>query len=229
MFSEKQSSMKELQTSIRFWYCTYSGNGFCDEPCENSDCSWDQGDCHQLCDESCLVSDWTNGICNSNCNSTLCNNDGFDCISSVSCDNNCTTNLLNDGYCEIACYESKICGNYELLTDCNECTVDSSTGCYNAYIIFVQISSAHGETNDIITTQDWCNIDEYWNIVIANVGNENIECHNITNNPNYDLNMNGMIGFFEFIYMFGQSSTTEFILSNMDCSFCLANRTSYYL
>ena len=210
---------------------THSGNGYCDEACENSDCGWDQGDCHQLCDvESCSLSDWTNNICDSECDSQECNYDGFDCISSVNCDNNCSNALLNDGYCEIACYESQICGDYELSTDCMECTSDSSAGCYNAYIWFAEISRAFGDlSNEIITTQEWCNIDEYWNIVIANVENKNIQCNNITNNPIYDLNMNGMIGFFEFIFMFGQLSSTQFILSNIDCSFCLTNQSSYYL
>ena len=65
------------------------GDGYCDVPCYNLLCRWDEGDCLAIgakdavlrpCGEGCVPAMLGNGYCNSVCNSESCGWDGEDCF-----------------------------------------------------------------------------------------------------------------------------------------------------
>ena len=66
------------------------GDGYCDQPCYNSLCGWDEGDCFakdvvrvedvETCGEGCSPELIGNRYCNSACNSESCGWDGGDCF-----------------------------------------------------------------------------------------------------------------------------------------------------
>ena len=210
----------------------------CDDSCNLEECGWDSGDCNQLCDfETCDVSTWSNGTCNELCNSSECLLDGFDCgddeytylsplvnESGIECSMNCTDEYLADGFCQTYCLDRNYteCALYEYERDCTICDQDGAWACWIRYLFF---TSAAG-IDEVISEQDWCAID-YWSLVVQDFNDSNIECHNITNNPKYDLNMNGFIGFAEYAKMFSYDKPKWFY-EGIDCSFCFINESKYY-
>ena len=216
-----------------------SGNGVCDSQCFVEDCHWDNGDCNQKCDfTGCHVSNWTNNICDENCNSIDCYWDGLDCPitvdnnSSVSfdfeCSNNCTYTLLDDGYCQVPCLDDNypFCQQFELLTDCTDCTEDGGYGCWYIYTIYDFVAA---DANIGITETDWCNVQDSWDLLQSTMNDYSIVCNNISYNPKYDVNVNGVVGLWELIYMVSKNFVPLYQINNIDCSFCLRNMTKYFL
>ena len=191
------------------------------------------GDCNQLCDfTSCDRTEWLNFECNPNCNSTECAWDGGDCGGrDITCPDLCHDTMLGNGYCELICLDDSElyseCAQYETAVDCTECSVDGAYGCHSTYIIFAII--AGDNKVEAISQDNWCGIDEYWDVLTSVLAIDNIVCSNISSNPKYDLNMNGLIGFWEFIVMFGSNEAVQYHLDSIDCSFCMQNGSNYYL
>ena len=233
----------ELSVCPVFFICfaVDSGNGVCDSACFANNCGWDSGDCNQLCNyTACDISSWTDGVCDSSCNSTECEWDGYDCgFYDFDCATNCTLGWLNDGWCETTCLNEEYsdCLEYEYDTDCNDCSDSGAYGCYQAYQYFSVITS----DDNAITQSEWCDLVEFWwDLILEYLNVENgLNCTNIANNSNYDINMNGEIGFYEFIIMFGAGFDNDgndddydppnYLYYSIDCSFCLTNTSHYYL
>lgn len=65
-------------------YCrSLSGNGRCDQTCNNDDCLYDLSDCNKIANTTCpdnCTETWGDGQCQPQCNSRVCGYDGSDCI-----------------------------------------------------------------------------------------------------------------------------------------------------
>lgn len=101
----------------------YISGLYCDDACNNIDCSWDGGDC--LTDCGCDISYIGNGSCDQDCNTLECSWDGNDCYSACECE----FDSLGDGNCLAEC-NSQEC--YYDGGDCIQACIE--TGCYLNYL-----------------------------------------------------------------------------------------------
>ena len=101
---------------------SFIGDGFCDEECNNAECSFDAGDCDEPedCAPGCLSTMLGDGACDDACDVAACTNDYGDCASSETCSDLCL-GWSADGYCDLSC-------NMELcLWDGGDCCQSTCT------------------------------------------------------------------------------------------------------
>lgn len=105
------------------------GDGYCDDDCNNSACSFDNGDCDGgddsdddgYCNDNCPNS-WVNdGICDNYCYDSACDWDGDDC-GGAGCADGCPDSWIGDGYCDSEC-DNSACGY-----DGGDCGSDDDDG-----------------------------------------------------------------------------------------------------
>ena len=211
------------------------GNGVCDSECYTDWCGWDDGDCNQLCNfTQCTIRQ--DGICNPYCNSTECSWDANDCKrSNFDCPDSCSNYLLADGICETVCLNNTHypeCASYEYENDCIECGGD----CENIYILFSLATSRteYGDDKEAISQQDLCDLEDNGGLAwqeLQTAAGQNLSCTNFVNNVEYDPNLNGFIGLYEFILVGGEVFFADVneIWKSFDCSMCLNNASNYYM
>lgn len=211
-------------------------NGVCDAGCNVLFCGWDHGDCNQLCNLSICepsTSGWGDNTCNLQCNTTQCLWDGYDCIDHTpdKCETEyilCPHYLIGDGWCNRACANDSICGLYEQKLDCLTCDESKDYGCEWAYGYFELVASQ----DELIDGKEWCQYDELLPILWEAVGwTDAPSCGNLTNNPQFDLNGNEKMGFYEFMLMIVTHYDFDLYnsLTRTDCSLCMQNSSKYYL
>ena len=215
-----------------------NGNGVCNSECDNYVCDWDNNDCNQLCNTtSCDL--LLNGDCNIACNSTECRWDLGDCISDddYECPDGCEISHIGDGWCVGVCIDEinyPQCAQAELDGDCAACDSDHGYLCSFYFSFFISLTQISADnTLQVITQSDWCEYNKTgdWSVITSFSQKENMKCNNITYNPSFDLNLNGIIGWYEFLWMFGQAAfpDNQEVVASIDCSSCLHNASHYYL
>ena len=159
------------------------GNGICNVECFNKGCSWDNGDCTQLCHcwtNSTLSQLLLNDKCDLECNTTYCEYDNQACLDLTgTCmssgvdswdDSINITRLFGDyNYSEIKCYNAWIldndlwCDDYcRYFAECNYDLDICSTcqgHCNSIYELFRRAAD-----KDILTNELWC---DNWPTVVA--------------------------------------------------------------
>ena len=206
-------------------------NGVCDEECSTGFDVHDGGDCFQTCDfQMCDIIGWNDDICNQTCNSSLCNWDGYDCAD-FSCFSGslCVKSMLHDGICNPVCLQDNTtyCSAIELSTDCSGNCHDAYE-CYSMAELF-QLMSLMVGSDEVVDQYELCLIQAWLSPYITIP----LNCSDIMYNPKFDLNLNGILGFYESILMvnyfvYGNNSDIPLTLLTADCSMCLEDPSLYY-
>ena len=208
-------------------------NGVCDEECSTGFGMYDGGDCFQTCDfQICDITGWNDDICNQTCNSSLCNWDGYDCADFSCSDGSlCVRSMLDDGICNPVCLDDNTtyCRSIEQSTDC-------SGNCWDAYqcrtmyeLFYLVMVATSGEYSELVEQDGLCFVERLLNEFATKTFN----CSNIMYNPEFDLNLNGILGLYEFMllanYLWsGNNSHVPLTWLTADCSMCLQDSSLYY-
>ena len=231
------------------------GNGVCNQGCFTS-CNLDEGDCSQTCDFNniCNISTWGNDICDENCNTTQCIWDGYDCASflnqeyTLDMDCNltqysCNTSWINDGICDEYC---KQCSSVEIESDCTSCTLDNSFLCleiHDWWSLLLNTIGVDTTQYEYATQSDLCNSTDGGAFVNALIFySSDLElgiysCLDFAYNPKIDVNLNGVVGFWEFlniatkleILVDSEAVTTQDKINQVNCSLCMQHPQQYLL
>ena len=218
------------------------GDLICDLSCNSTVCNFDGNDCiFDLLgyDESCgSPNDYNYNYNYSynynyyNYNSTMANDTIYDynLISLINKNISCDESMLGNRWCDASCLytSNQVCAQIERDGDCSACSDNGATHCSDWWQVFLFASNG----KDYITQYDLCNttVKQYMDILQSQCNDANLTCDNAAYNPNYDKNMNGMIGFYEVLVGCAEVFfDIPQIATQLDCSSCLKNRTNYFL
>ena len=209
-------------------------NGVCDPECENTFCSWDGGDCTQLCDyEQCDQTRLGNGLCDLPCNNEGCKYDFGDCetvvdgnwtidgckLSYQSGYHQCRAEWVGDGWCDSYCQDVSFCGYDE--NDCDGCENNQCTVPYK----FMEFGGNSITRDDHISTEELCKI---WDVAISSglidvVINANPEWRNCSLViPSADYNGDNLANLHEMIIaLHGLWNISIAKATQLNCSSCV--------
>lgn len=140
-------------------------DGICDDNCDHAQCSYDGGDCLQLCDlTECALETLGDGHCDFGCNASTCNYDEGDCAANggdagyAECDGShrsgeheCHPEWLQDGWCDMNCQNAMQCNDDK---DCDaEC--DGDTNCHSIWVTFEAMAN-YKTHDDRIDEEELC-------------------------------------------------------------------------
>ena len=72
-----------------------------------------------------------------------------------------------------------------------ECSSEGASSCWGSYLAFTVISSS----DELIQTDEWCNQEDYWEIIQDLATSHDVTCDDVLGNPEYALNLNGLMGY----------------------------------
>ena len=215
-------------------------DGVCDELCNIEECSYDGGDCNQLCSsnhECDIFSMLNNGQCDVACNNSECSWDSPDCHDSeylIFSDLNgtycnqlqqsefesdnlnksqlCDISWVNDGWCDTNCRFSETC-----LNDGNDCQCENVNPCWFLYKVMDNVV----DDGDVLGFDEFC---EDWQSLTLNQENllniENSSCSYVF--EYFDKNGDDGVDVNEIIYAmrsFPEINATEIKARQIDCSY----------
>ena len=240
-----QDTILNLQCTPLDWQ-----NGICDTECNHKDCSYDGGDCNQLCEAhspNCsIASMFGNGICDPECNNTFCSFDVGECIyneyrsinvsqvfgnNATYCDSHANAGLceivwIGDGWCDDNCRYSESC-----FYDANDCNCDSSDNyCREWFSSFSQTfaDTISDDGDYYMSLNGFCDI---WIMIPTFVKDEFVEEYIEPYNCStafsmIDIDNSGYIDFYEFIYVLNVYEVIEGVeitdakYQQINCSMC---------
>ena len=216
-------------------------DGVCDESCNVEQCSYDGGDCNQICvsnDECDIYSMLNNGQCDTVCNNSMCSWDLGDCddsryfnlsdLNGTYCNQQseshnlnesqlCDISWINDGWCDTNCQFSETC-----LNDGNDCQCDNGSPCWIFYLMFDYVDEFGA---NILFFDEFCDI---WDVLTVDDNND-WQHFNIKNGScghafeYFDENSDDGVDLNEIIYgirSLPEFNATEIKARQIDCTVC---------
>eukprot|EP01084_Bolivina_argentea_P009956 18574_1 len=221
-----QCCVNQCKNVLHSTQCTAKDwqDGVCDTGCDSNECSYDGGDCLQLCDFSkCNYTLLGNGICNQECNHTTCDYDKYDCLKpQTQCEltyekHNCNLHWINDGWCDSNCMYLSECG-----FDGKDCINGCSGICASQYGIFEFVDTNNDNHISIREIQKSC--------ALAQKGYPHL---NITNCTDlvfaWDKNNDSMVSYYEGLIGLHHVLNISFKKAiQLNCSACVGSIEQYY-